>query len=97
MFELIETSLEAVSGYLISKFKVAGMLADHIGMMIVSFLFGLLFFISFGAYEIINPSKKSVQNIFIGLAVFSFAISFAVYLLLLVDKFFKDKKNKSSK
>jgi hypothetical protein len=95
MFELIETSLEAVSGYLISKFKVAGTLADHLGMMIVSFLFGLLFFISFGAYEILNPSKKSAQNIFFGLAMFSFAISFAVYLLLLIDKFLK--KNKSPK
>lgn len=92
MFELIESSLEAVSGYLISKFKLAGTLANHIGMMIVSFLFGLLFFISFGVYEILNPSKKSAQNILIGLVVFSFVISFAVYLLLWIDKFFKDKK-----
>lgn len=91
MIDLISGLLEAVSGYFISKLKARNALANHAAIVIVSLLFGILFFVFFGLYEILFPAENAVGNIWLGLVIFSIGVSCVAYVLILIDKFIKSR------
>lgn len=91
MIDLISGLLEAVSGYLISKLKARNALANHAAIVVVSLLFGILFFVLYGLNEMLFPAENAVGNIWLGLVMFSLGVSFVVYALLLIDKFIKSR------
>ena len=91
MIDLISGVLEAVSGYLIAKLKARNALANHAAIVVVSLLFGLLFFVFFGAYEMLFPAENAAGNIWLGLVIFSLGVSCVVYVLILIDKFIKSR------
>lgn len=94
MFDFLSTVVEAISGYLTSRYKMRLGAAFGLARIAFSFGVGLIFFIVFGLNEFFFPAPNPVGDIWLGLIVFSLAISIFIYVLLLLHIFFKGRKTK---
>nr|VFK41573.1 MAG: hypothetical protein BECKTC1821E_GA0114239_101217 [Candidatus Kentron sp. TC] len=94
MSEFISGFIETISGYLIGRFQASGRVATHISATIISFLCGLIFFISYGIHGLLFPAQNG-KDLLPGLLVFSLGVSLCVYFLIRIDIWLKKKKRTS--
>ena len=101
MFDLIGSFVEAISGYLVGRFKSRSKTAVHLSMIFVSLLVGLVFFVGYGAYELLFPAPNPMEiwrnNWVLLLLMMSAGMSLLVYIVLIIDYFLSHKGSRTDK
>lgn len=92
MFDFFGTIAEALSGYIAGRYRTSQRATFHLTAFLLALSCGLVFFVVFGVYELIDPASNPIGNVWLGLFLFSLGISLLTYLFLFIDYCIKRNK-----
>lgn len=95
MFDIVGGLIEALSSYILGRHQFKKNTAFQLSSIFTSIICGLIFFIGYGLYELINPAPNPKFDTWKFLALLSISISFFAYFTLVIDHLIRERRGRS--
>ena len=95
MYDFFGTIAEAIAGHVMRRYLTSRRTASHLAAILVSLVCGLIFYVTYGIYELIFPAPNPMGNVWAGLLLISLGVAFLMYIFILIDLWVKNRRKQN--